>query len=130
MSISTRWLVPERIIYSRMSDTITLDDLQMVNSTTQKMLAEGHAPVHHLVDVGAVEHFPRDLSRIRTIILDNDNTSLGWTVMIGSNRLLRFMATILTHTVSARFGYVSALDEAIVHLAKRDATISPDEISL
>jgi hypothetical protein len=125
MPISTKWLVPDHVIYSQMSDAINLDEMRECFMLLRDMANGSKFPlVHVIMDVGEVTHpvAPKDsLAIVRQI---GPQPKVGWNIVLREKSLLMRLGTALgTSIFKARTRNFDSLEEAKNFLRQIDNTI-------
>ncbi|HYO89746.1 MAG TPA: hypothetical protein VER79_13945 [Candidatus Limnocylindrales bacterium] len=134
MPVDVRWLVPGRVIMHEFSGRVELEDTTRASLEGPVLADQGTTPVHMIVSLLAVTHFPRNLYQLQTAIRDNPRLDrLGWIVItIRHNPMLSFVASILTQVrfSNLRISMSEDMAGALRQLRERDtsleSSISPD----
>jgi hypothetical protein len=112
MAIDVRWFIPDRIVLHEFSGDITLEDATRASLEGPALANQGTPPVHMLVTLTAVTHYPRSVRQIEAAIRINPNVDrLGWVViLVKRNPVLRFVATILTQVRYSKMRFIIVED--------------------
>jgi hypothetical protein len=125
MAQEMNYWVERRVILHRVDGNLTSQEFRDANVKAVRLVQEGTAPVHHVIDavrLGKVELNLKQLSEIVTLLRE---PNLGWVVLIGGNVITRFLASVMTQQDPVKFRVVDTLDDA-VQLIKRMDTTLPD----
>ena len=115
--------IDRRVTFHRAVGDLSAAELIEANSTVMRLVREGEAPVHHVIDarqLGKIGLHLRDLPQIVTILKE---PNLGWVVMVGGNPLTRFLASVMTQSGRVKFRIVDTLNDAWHLLRRMDATL-------
>jgi hypothetical protein len=120
MPITNQWLVPERVLETRLSGDITVEELVASAQTGTRMIeAEGIAPVFSLVDMTHIERYPIRISDMRTVYSQGTSNKLTWIIVFGiPNNVVNFMATMFTRLIKLQYRVVKTQDEALALVDK------------
>jgi hypothetical protein len=128
MAVEVRWLVPGRIVLHDFSGAVTLEDATQASLEGPALADQGTPPVHMLVTLVHVTHYPRSVHQIEAAIRINPHLDrLGWVViLVKRNPVLRFVATILTQIrySKMRFIIVEDLADGMRSLLAHDPTLA------
>ena len=125
MSFQVEWLVKQQIILARDSGEITVDLLAMQDVQIIELLAESRQNnlTHVIVDLRAVTKFPTNIGEINQYANTRKQANLGWILVVNDNRLIRFVANVVTQLTKTRFRNFDSMEEAIDFLKTQDSTI-------
>ena len=116
--------IDRRVTFHQIAGDLSAADLLEANAVVIRLVREGEAPVHHVIDalrLGKLGIHLKDLPEIVTILKESN---LGWVVMIGGNPVTRFLASVMTQSGRVKFRIVDSLDDARKLLQKMDATLT------
>lgn len=127
MPYQISWYVDKRIILAEFTGELTLPEAEEASGKVTIFVEYGEPPLVHLIaDATGMEKFPTQLS-----LLNGDasrhlrNPNLGWTIVISSNAMTRFVSSILTQVTRVRFRVFASLEEGLAFLAEQDSTLRP-----
>jgi hypothetical protein len=127
MPYQISWYIDKRIILAEFSGDLTLQEAEAASGHVATLVAYGEAPLVHLIaDASGLEKFPTQLS-----LLNGDasqhlrNPNLGWTIVISSSAITRFVSSIMTQVARVRFRMFASLEEGLAFLAEQDSTLQP-----
>jgi SpoIIAA-like len=124
MPFKTSWADDKRIIYTKLTGTLTAQEAQEMSDTHAKFLSEGTAPVHLVVDVTGLSGVPTNLRQNTSMGGYLRHSALGWTVLIGGNVLVNFMVSVIGQVFKFRYSKRETLDEALAYLIAQDQTLT------
>jgi hypothetical protein len=128
MAYEIKWYVEGRIIYDRLYGDLTFDDAVQTSSILTDYLGRA-APlplIHVIVDLSEMERMPLEvnLKRFNQAMQHMKAPNLGWTLMITSHPIARFLASTLTQIARARFRTFTSREEALAFLSDQDETLA------
>jgi hypothetical protein len=122
MPVETQWYVEKRIIYQRLYGKVTLEDFIQSRDEMLEKLSQGEAPVHCIVSLLNTENFP-SLIDMQKAAVRQKHPSMGWTILLINNTVLRFVASLLVQLATTQFRTAATLDEGLTFLQTHDDTI-------
>ena len=124
MCSTVEWYIPNRVIYVRWSQTITLDEIHDINAQIIELLDQGDVPVHIVGDSSQVEHLQFLSHHFRRHKNFVEHPMLGWTIHIASNPNMSMLGNILPQK-PARNHYraFTKLNHAVRFLKSYDMTL-------
>jgi hypothetical protein len=119
------WLVEGCVVEITFSGTATVEELHNQALSLVEYLDKGQQPlVHNILNLTELEHFPINLALL------NNNLSaplrhpkIGWNIFITSNRMAKFLASMVTQLSSARFRSFATREEGLAFLNEVDSTL-------
>src|SRR5690242_7681289 len=107
MPAENSWIVENRVMLTRLSGNITIEDMKASARRGTAMIESGIAPVYSFVDASQIEHFPLKLNELKSITEEGSSDKLGWIIIIGiPNRLLSFLATTFAQLIGKNYKVV------------------------
>lgn len=127
MAYEMRWHTEGKILFQRLYDNVTLEDLDQLTEETNEWLLDIPGTVHVLVDMRDITHYPRSISQMRTVFNARSKQKLGWLVMVTNNKVVLFLAAALTQTFVAHMRYraFSDLESASTFLLNKVQSEQP-----
>jgi hypothetical protein len=114
MPVENLWLVENRVMLTRLSGHVTIDDLAENARQGTAMIESGIAPVYSLVDTSQMESFPLKLNDLKTVYDQGSDDKLGWILIYGiPNRFVSFLATTLLQLMRKNYKVVNTQEEAM-----------------
>jgi hypothetical protein len=123
MPFSIQWGIEKRIIHKRYYGDVTLEEFQQAIQETRDYALQGTPLIHTIDDMSAVTSFPIQLGTLIKTVGSVDNTIFGYTVIVGNDKLMNFLANIVTQKMQARYRPVSTYEEAQSFLMDVDASL-------
>ncbi|MBC7813177.1 MAG: hypothetical protein H7175_18610 [Burkholderiales bacterium] len=123
MPAEITWQQQGRVVYQRYSGILTLDELRQGSILVAQHINAGTPPVHVITDARELKKYPASLEQIKNSLSQANRGALGWTVLISTNYIQRFIATTTSRLARAQFQAVSSLDEALLFLNNVDASL-------
>jgi hypothetical protein len=123
MSQKTDWLIPDRLVLVQAWDQLSLDELRAINSESNALISAGTPMVHMIVDVTRVRKFPTNLREINAATRTTSPGQYGWTAMVTSNAVIRFVASVAVHAAGARVRMFEDAQAALRFLYEQDASL-------
>jgi hypothetical protein len=128
MPAENSWIVENRVMLTRLTGHITVEDMAVSARKGTAMIESGVAPVYSLVDASQIEHFPLKLNELKTVSEQGSSDKLGWIIIYGiPNRLLSFLATTFVQVIGKRYRVVATQEEALEFVAQQEGeTLIPN----
>lgn len=124
MSASNEWIVPGRVLASHFVGDLNLAEVKASNDEAQQWIAtEGIAPVHTIVDLSGVQRYPTNLRDVRSIVRVDKPEMAGWTIIVSSNSIIRFISSTVTQLLRQKVRVFDGLEDAYHFLWETDATL-------
>ncbi len=119
MSYTMRWIYEHRIIYVRLYETLTTEELALYGKDLAALLnAAPEPPVHILLDDTDLKQFPRHVTDFRPIMGLMRHPKIGWLVAYGNpNPLAHYVSQIVSKVARLRYKRVDSKREALKFLA-------------
>lgn len=121
----TSWHTEGRIVYTRASGVITMDDIQAFNTHILSMFEQGTAPVHLIVHHDSIERMPANLRALRQALNLMEHPSAGIAVNICTRRSTwSYVAQMLARMAGRPFNVVESLEGALDLLRANDHSLA------
>jgi hypothetical protein len=121
MPVENSWLVENRVMLTRLSGHVTIDDLVQNAREGTLMIESGIKPVYSLVDASRIEQFPLRLNQMHAVSEQGSSDKLDWIIIYGiPNRFISFLATTFVQVIQKRYKVVGTLDEAMAFVNSRE----------
>lgn len=128
MPVNVQWLLEKRVIHAQYSGDVSPEDVRYQYDTGIAMCNESDAAlVHMIADVNDVTSYPMNFKELKGSF-DKKAENAGWVVLVGENKFLRFISSVVGNVMNLRFAYVNTWDEALHYLADRDPHFTYDEL--
>ncbi|MCI0710426.1 MAG: hypothetical protein L0154_09720 [Chloroflexi bacterium] len=125
MAYQVSWLVPQRVIFVRVTATLTRDDIVAMNQDYFHLLDEGVAPVHMLVDANQLDKLDIKVKDIPSLLMQDD-ARFGWNFIVTPNRFIGFLSNLAAHLTGSKYKTMDKLDEALQVLVRLDSSLPQD----
>jgi len=123
MLYQCHWYIDQRVLYQKVSGTVTVQDLVAIQADGDPKIENGIRLVHVIVDATDVTHFPLNLSDLNRVMHRPTSDNRGWTVIIASNRMLQVITSTLVQLAGMRVRIFSTLDAGLTFIKQQDSTI-------
>jgi hypothetical protein len=122
MGFEASWLIEKRVALVSFSGVVTVEDAAAATQASIRLISEGTAPVHMINDTTDVEKFP-PLLELREVGARESHPNTGWTVMVVTHPVLRFIVSILLQLARTKYRLAGTRQEAIDFIVSRDSTL-------
>jgi hypothetical protein len=123
MPYEIQWHKAPRILVSRFSGHITLEEVAQANRDTITLLQSGQPPVHLIVFVDEMLSGPIQVKTLVEHTTFLKEPQLGWMVQVSNNKMWSFLASIVSQLAFKRIRTAANLDQALVALHHLDTTL-------
>lgn len=123
MPCEISWTVPQRVIYLRGWDALTMDDISAIRAELFAMLDSGSAPVHLVADYIDVTRMPFSLQHTQAAVDTAPHPHIGWVVNVTINDRMRYITSILLHITSMWMRQFTQVQTAMDFLREVDETL-------
>ena len=124
MPVEIKWYIPEHVLYARYSGEVSIDDIRRQYEEGIDLCHSVETSlVHMIVEFDNVTSFPKSLSDYKGAFGEKARNA-GWVIVVGDNRMIRFLSTVVSNLMKLRFTYVNSSDEAIEYLVARDSALA------
>ena len=127
MPYETTWLLQGRIIRTDFFGEMTEETVQEATCLLVELLDEGNGPlVHVITDTSRIGHFPIKVGLASRASAEGmHHPKLGWMVFITDNRMIKYLASVVTGIAHVRFRAFGTLEEGLAFLNHVDSTLPP-----
>ncbi|MBL8153370.1 MAG: hypothetical protein JNM70_04230 [Anaerolineae bacterium] len=127
MPHEVEWWIDRRVIRVTPTGRLEVAHVAEMDSRVIQLVAAGDPPVHIVMDLETVTHYPPTLETYLPIVRPSPHPEqLGWVVVVeAQDAALRFIMTVLSQLLGVR-GRVYSTDtlvEALHFLREQDATL-------
>jgi hypothetical protein len=95
MAYEASYFAEQHLILIRVWGTVSLDENREIGQRLNAMLDQADAKADVLFDLRRLERFPTSLNQLRQASAVVRSPRLGWIILLTSNILLKFVATVL-----------------------------------
>lgn len=130
MPAETTWYIENRVILSRVEGEATFQDVAEVDAELVARIRQGanFAPLVHLIlDMRTMTKIPVNLVEMRKTLTHLKEPALGWTLVIGMNPVMRFVAGMITQMAGVRFRMFPTFEEAVSFLLSQDESLANEK---
>jgi hypothetical protein len=113
-----------------MPEEVGLEFAEKANADMITFLDQGTPPIHIILDTTNVKKHPMNVAKLRQASKILDHPAVGWIVLISSNPVIHFLATVVTQITKSRYRSASSVEEAIPFLREQDQTIDWEQFDL
>jgi hypothetical protein len=125
MPYNVSWYVENRVVLNRVWGEYTLEEMRTGNEIILPWMNASSMPVHLVVDVREIGHFPRnfrpmlqEIERFRSV------ANMGWGVMLTNNSLLHFFGVLAANVTRSSFRAASSYEEVNAILGRVDPALA------
>jgi hypothetical protein len=117
MAFDISWLIDKRVAYMRMIGNIEIEEIKQMSEAFRIYRDEGIAPVHIIVDTREMTKMPMSFDKIKDASAGREQTK-GWTVILTKSSVTRFVATLVTATISLQYRFMESPEAALTYLSQ------------
>ena len=128
MGMTTSWLIEGRIGEVRGIEEITLEEVLETDQAMLQLLSNKSPDtvmVHFIINFLDVKKFSIPVQKMSQALTHLEHPSMGWSLLVTNNMLLRSTGWLITQVVKARFRSFSNVQDAATFLMEQDTTLSP-----
>ena len=125
MPYQTGWYVDKRVIVTRYTGTIGVEDIRGQIAETNAMMLEGTPLIHSIIDLSQIEKWPplNVVNEFRSMNIEPLREKIGWSIIVANNVVLKFGGALFAPIFKLRQRIFSSLDEALIFLQENDSTL-------
>ncbi len=125
MPYQTGWYVENRVILTRYTGIIRVEDIQGQIEETRVMIEQGTPLIHSIIDLSQIEKWPalNVVNEFRSTDIEQVRERIGWSVIVANNIVLKFGSALFAPIFNLRQRIFSTLDEALAFLSENDASL-------
>jgi hypothetical protein len=125
MPYQTEWYVDKRVILTRYTGIIQIEDIQGQIEETRVMIEEGTPLIHSIIDLSQIEKWPalNVVNEFRSMDIEQVRERIGWSVIVANNVVLKFGSALFAPIFNLRQRIFSSLDEALTFLSENDSSL-------
>lgn len=130
MAYQLSWIVPDRVIWYRLYEDTTLDEIAECHAQYLDMLESGEH-VHTLFDLSLLVKFPTTVPELVRIMEYPSRDLQGWVLLVANEKpLLKFVASTTAQIVlkNARLRMLETITLAIHFLRDQDQTLDREKL--
>lgn len=122
MSYSISWYIPKQVIYLKLADQPTVEELKASNREISAILDEGHGKMNILIDAMDLQASYQTSSHLRDTQKFMDHPRMECAVVVTDNKLNRLITLIAFCMARAQFMQFDEFSRAEEYLKHRLAT--------
>lgn len=131
MMFTTKWYVPNRVIFLKIEDVITVADIEVISNQLIEMLNDRTAPIHCIVHMTFVGEVSLNALQFRRNFRAIDHPSFGWLMTVGNlSPIMSYVLPTAALIAKVKFLRFKLLTDAIIFLSQQDPSINWDEEDL
>lgn len=124
MSFEVKWHTENTVVLVRLWGDLDIREFPEFDTLiTQHIDASTQPLVHVWVDLKEVTKFPANVLQVHKALKHLGHERVGWSIIITENRIIRFVGTMITQIMRARFRAFTTDKEALDFLKKVDSTL-------
>ena len=130
MPFESSWMLEKRVLYLHSYGTVAGAQIEAGVNTHLRLLAEGDAPVHVIIDIHKTTVTPHSLTQLRGNYQFKIHPNTGWTVLINStNKIIVFIVSMMMQINGVReYKTAYTVEDAVKFLNHNDKTLNLDAI--
>jgi hypothetical protein len=123
MAYEVTWYHSDRVIYLRVKDTLTINELVAAIKFIEDGVRSAPGTVHLVVDARETKSIPNNVLEIKKHITYLDRDKMGWILLIGMNPLVNAFVKVLTQLLRTKYRNFRALRPALEFLVAQDEAL-------
>jgi hypothetical protein len=124
MSFEVSWYLPKRIVHVHIFGELGLNQVTEMAELASKLMQEGDAPIHILLDDAKGGRPPISLKELQSRLELARHPSIGWVVGIGEvDPVAKFLIPLLMKIVRLDYVRVMTLEDGLNFLSKQDRSL-------
>lgn len=126
MPHTVEWYLEHRVLYVRATGIITLEEIKESDADGDRLLAEGDAPIHTIVEHVDVVKVPASIQSIRQAMSHLGHPDMGWIILVSPNRSIwSYVGQIVAQMAMIPFRRFDTMGEALAFLNEADPSLLP-----
>ena len=124
MTHTIQWVIPEKLIYVKLSGSITAAEVQDIANEMYAEFVAKKTPelVYQIIDASEASMANRIFEYAR--IKMERHSTVAWTVVIADMKLLGLFISIVSSIIPVHNKFVLTLEEAVKFIYQRDVSIA------
>jgi hypothetical protein len=122
MPYQTGWSVENRLIVTRYTGIITVEDIRGQIDETHALMEQGTPMIHSIIDLSNIEKWPplSVVNEFRAMDIESVRERIGWSIIVANSVVLKFGSALFAPVFNLRQRIFSTLDEALDFLQEHD----------
>lgn len=121
MGYNINWQVEKRVIYLKLFDSLSADELIECNQQAMRMVHEGIQPIHIIIDTLAIVSYPTNLRWVIHMIQGNAAKAVGWRVVVTDDNNIRVLLSTILSVLHVEIHACCTMQHANEFIAQFDA---------
>ena len=118
------WYLEGKIILVEMSETVTIEEVALMNTEVVKLLELGDTPIHTIFDTTKPKQFPLKIMDIAKAVTFLSHPNIGYNITINTNPVINFLAQAINGLQNRPTEIVPTLEAAIKRLHSLDRSLA------
>ncbi len=125
MPYQTGWYAENRIILTRYTGIIGVEDIRGQIAETHTLIEQGTPLIHSIIDLSQIDKWPplNVVNEFRAMDIEAVRGRIGWSIIVANNMVLKFGSSLFAPIFNLRQRIFSSLDEALNFLQENDSTL-------
>lgn len=128
MAVEVYWLVPERVMYMRVTGVFTVPEIIETHRRNMAMMdtITHDQPIHFIDDNREMTKGPDSLAEVREANRPfTQHPKLGWWVLVDTSMMVRFISSVVGQVTRTRLKSVATWDDVVAFFPRVDTTVPP-----
>ena len=123
MPVTIDWYIENHVLLVIYSGDVTIDDIRQQYEKGIALSESVNTPmVHLIVELDNLQSFPKRIADYKSVAGEKAKNS-GWVILVGENKMIRFIASIVSNVMKTRYTYVSTREDALAYIQERDSSV-------
>lgn len=125
MPYQTGWAVENRLIVTRYTGVITIEDIRGQIDVTHALIEQGTPMIHSIIDLSNIEKWPplNVVNEFRAMDIESVRERIGWSIIVANSVVLKFGSALFAPVFNLRQRIFSTYDEALDFLQEHDPSL-------
>ena len=124
MPYETQWLVPNRVILTRIFGKVTQEEIENLIADIEAKLEAGTPFIHHISDGTEMDKIEINLKTIRLMLGGKKRSEiLGWQIDVIHNPINKMISSIGNQIAGVRYRAFNTIQDAVAFLNENDPTL-------
>lgn len=125
MPYQTGWAVENRLIVTRYTGVITIEDIRGQIDVTHALIEQGTPMIHSIIDLTNIEKWPpfNVVNEFRAMDIESVRERIGWSIIVANSVVLKFGSALFAPVFNLRQRIFSTYDEALDFLQEHDPSL-------
>lgn len=123
MPHTVEWLQEGKIILSKISGVLTMDEIRETAPLYVQMIDSGDAPVHIITCMKGLVLYPTNFLQLKDAMPSLSHPSMGWQVFYEAPMLASSLINVFAVVAKTHFTSFRSLEQAITFLNSKDKAV-------